>query len=155
MRQAGSVLVLLLYIMYVPFILAHTARPLLTDRSLLPASLNTYQVPLLFMAKMKSTCQSRSLLCVSFLIVPSSQLLNFVCWLETLFMSQLWQEDSENGFGSSSERLNAFIILPLVDACKSVGVLFQNKYRLVRLKLTGSLRVLEDKSTLKNQYTQK
>lgn len=58
-------LVLLLYIMYVPFILPHTAQPLLTDRSLLPAPMNTYQAPLLFMARMKSTCQSRSLLCVS------------------------------------------------------------------------------------------
>ena len=80
-HQAVSVLVLLLYIMYVPFILPHTAQPLLTDRSLLPAPMNTYQAPLLFMARMKSTCQSRSLLCVSSLIVPSSQLLNFVCWL--------------------------------------------------------------------------
>lgn len=73
------VLVLLLYIMYVPFILPYTPQPLLTDRSLLPAPMNTYQAPLLFMARMKSTCQSRSLLCVSSLMVPSSQLLNFVC----------------------------------------------------------------------------
>lgn len=56
--------------MYVPFILARTAQLLLTDRSLLPAPMNTYQAPLLFMARMKSTCQSRSLLCVSSLIVP-------------------------------------------------------------------------------------
>lgn len=67
--------------MYVPFIPAHRAQPLLTDRSLLPAPMNTYQAPLLFMAGMKSTRQSRSLLCVSSLIVPSSQLLNFVCQL--------------------------------------------------------------------------
>lgn len=76
-----SALVLLLYIMCVPFIPAHRAQPLLTDRSLLPAPMNTYQAPLLFMAGMKSTRQSRSLLCVSSLIVPSSQLLNFVCQL--------------------------------------------------------------------------
>lgn len=55
--------------MYVPFILARSAQLLLTDRSLLPAPMNTYQAPLLFMARMKNTCQSRSLLCVSSLIV--------------------------------------------------------------------------------------
>lgn len=61
-------LVLLLYIMYVPFILPHTVKPLLTNRPLFPAPVNTYQAPPLFMARMKSTCQSRSLLCVCVLL---------------------------------------------------------------------------------------
>lgn len=50
------------------------------DRQVITLCANEHlSAPLLFIAKMKSTCLSRSLLCTSSLIVLSSQLLNFAC----------------------------------------------------------------------------